>query len=99
MADKRKPAEKPSKNRTNASHRDTKAVLNDDPGLSKEPDLSHRSGKSAVEGGQNEYEGEPHYGYGSDQGQSQQGKRKPGTTNWGQRMGQPPPAPTGGRPM
>lgn len=34
----------------------------------------HRSVESVVEGGQNQYEGEPHEGYGSDQAQSQGGK-------------------------
>ncbi|HYF61513.1 MAG TPA: hypothetical protein VD886_01785, partial [Herpetosiphonaceae bacterium] len=34
----------------------------------------HRSAESLIEGGQNQYEGEPHEGYGSDQAQSQSGK-------------------------
>jgi hypothetical protein len=68
MADKRKPAEKPSKNRTSAKQqRQAREGEN-------KPDAS-RSVGSLVEGGQNEFEGEPHYGYGSDQGQSQGGKR------------------------
>lgn len=73
MADKRKPAEKPSKNRTNASHKQDK-------GGESELGLNHVSGNAAVEGGQNQDAGEPHYGYGSDQGQSQGGKKQ-GTTN------------------
>jgi len=39
---------------------------------------THRSAESLIEGGQNEYEGEPHEGYGSDQAQSQSGKRDQG---------------------
>jgi hypothetical protein len=35
---------------------------------------AHRSAESLIEGGQNQYEGEPQEGYGSDQAQSQSGK-------------------------
>ena len=34
---------------------------------------THRSNESLIEGGQNQYEGEPHPGYGSEQSQSQGG--------------------------
>ena len=74
MADKNKPQEKPSKNRTSSSRQRKPDSAADD------TNQSHRSAGSVEEGGQNEVEGEPHFGYGSDQGQSQGGKKQ-GTTN------------------
>jgi hypothetical protein len=75
MAHKHKPQEKPSKNRTSSSRQRKGGAAGAD-----DTNQSHRSVNSQIEGGQNEEMGELHYGYGSDQGQSQGGKKQ-GTTN------------------